>query len=281
MLLQKKTIQMLAWIQLIFSMLLATVIGIGYATYHDPLGQFIESLSASVISVSKVVEITAETVASKEQLIQSTKQTLMTTRSAIQNFRTLVQSQAKQAPQLAKAIGAASVVTSQLGGTLNSIADGLMFSAPTGIQFEGVKPILIMSRPLAANGKELKSEAQNIKAISNGLLYVSTAIANEGQGVSAEFGQLSEQTLKLLEETEKTLDGLQKRELPTAVKEMRGTAEHLRVVSMEVGDAGKIGTVLLVIGLLVSGWFFLNSLGQLMLANQISTNTGIDPDETR
>ena len=42
--------------------------------------------------------------------------------------------------------------------------------------------------------------------------------------------------------------------------------------------ARKIEALLLIIGLLVSGWFFLNSLGQLMLANQISTkaSTGLD-----
>jgi hypothetical protein len=113
------------------------------------------------------------------------------------------------------------------------------------------------------------------------LRYISTTIANEGQGVSTEFGQLSEQTLKLLEETEKTLDGLQKRELPTAVKEMRAAAEHLRVVSKKVSDAGNIGIWIFIIGLLVSGWCFLNSLGQLMLAKQISTRAGKGSDETR
>ena len=99
MLLQKQTIQMLAWAQLIFSMLIAaaTAIGIWYATYRDPLGQFIEPLSASVISISKAVEMTAETVASKEQLIQSTKQTLIATRLAIQSFHNSFRNQAQQA----------------------------------------------------------------------------------------------------------------------------------------------------------------------------------------
>lgn len=284
MLLQKQTIQMLAWVQLIFSMLIAaaTAIGIWYATYRDPLGQFIEPLSASVISISKAVEMTAETVASKEQLIQSTKQTLIATRLAIQSFHTSFRNQAKQAPQLANEIHAASAVASRLGDTLNSISDGLMFSIPSDIQFEGAKPVVIMSRPLAAYANKLKKDAQNIQIISNGLLRISSTIKKEGQGLGSAFEQQIEQTLKLLEETEKTLDGLQKHDLPNAVKEMRNAANNLRDVSKSVDDAGSIGAVILIVfGLLVSGWCFLNSLGQLMLANQISTNTGIDLDETR
>jgi hypothetical protein len=279
MLLKRQTLQMLAWIQLIFSVLLAAAIASGYATYRAPLGHFIESLSASVIAVSKVVEMTAETVASREQLVQSTKQTLMTTRSAIQSFRTSLKNQAKQAPQLANEIRAASAVASRLGNTLDSIANGLMFSAPTGIQFEGLKPVFIMSRPLANDGRKLKSDAQNLATISNGLLRISTAIAKEGQGLGSAFDQQIEQTLKLLEETENTLDSLQKHELPDAVKEMRDAADNLRVVSKEVDDSGSIGAVLLIIGLLVSGWCFLNSLGQLMLANQISIKAGAVPGE--
>lgn len=281
MLLNKQTIQILARLQLIVSIVLATAIVIGYVTYRASLGQVIGSLSASVIAISKTVEITADTIASREQLLESTKQTLMQTRSAIKSFSNLAQSQAKQSPQLAREIHAASAVASRLGETLNSIADGLMFSVPTDIQFEGVKPVLIMSRPLAPRAKKLKLDAHNIQTVSDGLLRTSNTIEKEGQGLGTEFGQLSEQTLKLLEETEKTLDGMQKRELPTAVREMRAAAEQLRIVSKEVDGAGKIGILLFAVGLLLASWIFLNSLGQLALANQISTKMGTGPDEKR
>lgn len=284
MLVQEQTIQMLTWVQLIFSILIATVtaICIGYTIYLDPLGQFIKPLSASVISISKAVEITAETVASKEMLIKSTKQTLIATSSAIQSFQISFRNQSNQAPQLANEIRAASEIASRLGNTLNSIANGLMFSTPVDIQFEGAKPVLIMSRPLASYGKKLKSDAQNIQTISNGLLRISNTIEKEGQELGLSFGQQIEQTLKLLKETEKTLDGLQKHDLPDAVREMREAAKNLRIVSKNLDDAGSTGAVLLIVfGLLVSGWCFLNSLGQLMLANKISTNAGINPDETK
>jgi len=187
MLLNKQTIQMLARLQLIVSIVLATAIVIGYVTYRASLGQFIGSLSASVISISKTVEITVDTIASREKFLESTKQTLMQTHSAIKSFSNLAQSQAKQAPQLAREIHAASAVASRLGETLNSIADGLMFSVPTDIQFEGVKPVLIMSRPLAPRAKKLKLDAQNIQTVSDGLLRTSSTIAKEGQGLGTEF----------------------------------------------------------------------------------------------
>jgi hypothetical protein len=78
------------------------------------------------------------------------------------------------------------------------------------------------------------------------------------------------------------LDGLQKHDLPDAVRNMREAANNLRIVSKNLDDAGSAGAVLLIIlGLLVSGWCFLNSLGQLMLANKVSTNAAINPDEAK
>lgn len=272
---QNKVMKMLALVQLIFGILIATVTlsSIGYIVYRDPLGQFIKPLSESVISVSKAVEMTAETIASKDLLIQSTKQTLVATSFAIQNFQNSFQNLSKNTPQLANEIRAASVITSRLGETLNSISNGLMFSTPTDIKFVGVKPVLIISRPLASYGDKLKLDAQNIQAISNGLRRISDSIDKESHGLSLSFDKQLEQTLILLKETAKTLEELQKHDLPDAVSEMREAAKNLRLVSKNVDDSGSKATLMLIIiGLLVSGWCLLNSLSQLMLVSLISRN---------
>ncbi len=265
--------QLLCWLQLLFSVLLATSIVYGYLNYRISLGQFIESLAATVSSISDVVGRTAETVETKQSLVASTKQTIAATRRLIKELNASAANQAKLAPQYANDLQSAANLAVRLGDALSAVGDGFMFSAPTSVQLEGIRPVILMSRPLEKQGQLLKTNAQEIKAVGSGLLNFSSAIANDGAKLGAELVATSQQALNLLEETEKTLDRLQGSDLPKALQDMRSTSGNLRKISQDVSIAGSIGTTILVFGLLLSGWCFLNSLNLLMLAKRHSTDS--------
>ena len=266
---KNSTIRFFAWLQMLLSILLAGTVLYGYATYREPIGKVLESLSASLVSVSKVVGMTAETIASRNELIDSTKQTLLQTRAAIEQIRAAISDQTSQAPRRAEELRAASAVVARLGDNFDKLADGLInFSAPSGIEFEGLKPLVVMKRPLESYGANFKAAARDIKTTSDGILHSSKTVATDGVQLGAAFGQLSEQTLKLLVETEKTLSGIQQQDLPMAVQEMRSTSSQLQVASNEVGSIRGAATVLLVIGLLLSIWCFVNSVSLLALASR-------------
>ena len=235
---KNSTICIFAWLQMLLSILLVVTVFYGYTTYGAPLGKLIDSLQVSIASVSKVVGMTAETIASRKELIDSTKQTLLQTRAAIQQIRAAISDQTSQAPQRAEELRAASAVFARLGDNFDRLADGLInFSAPSGIEFEGLKPLLVMRRPLESYGANFKAAAKDLKTTSDGILHLSKTVATDGVQLGAAFGQLSEQTLKLLEETEKTLSGIQQQDLPTAVQEMQSTSSQLQAASNEVGNS--------------------------------------------
>ncbi|MEF8759191.1 MAG: hypothetical protein V5B36_05550 [Candidatus Accumulibacter sp. UW25] len=263
---KNKALQLFAWLQLLLSILLAGAIVYGYAIYRTSVGLFIESLSASVISVSQVVAVTADTVASREELIVSTKETLKSARNAIEQIRATLLAQTQYAPQRAEELRAMSEAASKLAEILNNLGMRLIdISTPSGIEFEGYKPMVVMRRPLETDGKYLQDFANQLKTTSDGILHLSKTIATDGEKLGNAFGEMSLQTLKLLEETASNLDSIQKQDLPTAVREMRSTANQLRAVSRELESAEGIGIVLLLIGLLFSGWLFLNSITLLTL----------------
>lgn len=267
-----KAARLLALLQLVCSALLAASIVYGYATYRSSLGQFTEALSASIVSVSNVVGRTAETVESKQSVIESSKQTLLAFSALVKQLNTSALSQARQGPQLAESLRSASALVERLGDTLNSIGEGLMFSAPTGWEMEGLRPIVVMTRPLKNQGQLLLTDAQNIKAVGTSLLNASGTIANDGAKLGTAFVAMGEQTLRLLEETVKTLDRLQGNDLPVALQEMKSTSENLRNVSQQMKIASDISISLLIFGLLLSVWCFLNSLSHLMLIKQYENN---------
>ncbi len=258
---------------MLLSVVLAGTILFGYAVFRAPVATALDALSSSILSVSNVIEATAGSLASRGELINSTRQTLAQTRVAIKETSKAISGQTAQASKRAEELQDASSFLSQTSETMNRLADGLIsFTAPMGIEFDGVKPLVVMKRPLEAYGKDLKPRAAELKTIAEGALNLSKTVATDGVQLGGAFSKLSEQTVKMLEESERTLEGVQNQDLPRSVKEMRETAEHLKLVTKEIASVSEnLGMLVLVAGLLFSAWLFLNSINIIALARRHNT----------
>ena len=262
-----KIFAILAWMQLITSFLLASAIIWGYVSYHASLGQFIQSVAASIGAVSNVVVRTAETIETRRDLLDQTGQMLVVTRNLVNELRVAANHQAAVAPQYADGLRSAADVAGKLGSSLEAMGNGLLrLSLPTGIQMQGMKPVPVMSRPLEKQAQDLINNAQNIKTISASLSGISDTIGRDGKNVSSALAATSEQALKVISEVEKTLAQLKTQDLPKAIADLRATSVNLSQLSAQVDIAGNVGLALLVVGLLLAAWCFLHSLGALMLA---------------
>jgi hypothetical protein len=262
-------IKVLTWLQLVLSVLLAASILIGYFSYRGSFGLSIEALAENIASVSTVVETTAETVQLNQSLIESTRQTIVLARIQVEEVNAIASNLAKQAPQYVDFFRTASAKVVHLGDSLTSVAEGLMFSAPTSIQMEGLRPVIVTSMPLEAYAKKLKASAQEIKELGSAIS--STAI--EGSRKVVASSATTNQLLVQLGDSEKLLDRLQRNDLPKALKEMKSTSENIRTISQQVSVAGNVGGVLFIFGLLLAIWCFLNSLSILFLANEHSATS--------
>lgn len=179
MIAKNRFIAILAWLQLLVSLAFASAIVWGYITYQASLGQFFHSAAASIRAISNVVEGTATTVEARRGLIDQTGKMLLATRSLVNELRVAAENQAKSAPQYAEGLRAASAVTGKLSGTLKAIGDGMLFSVPTSISMDGIKPVLNTSRPFEKQAQELKIQAQDLNAISESLVGISVAIGRD------------------------------------------------------------------------------------------------------
>ena len=52
---------------------------------------------------------------------------------------------------------------------MENISAAMRFSVPTGVEMQGVRPLVVMGRPLEQNANEVKSQAADIRQIANGL----------------------------------------------------------------------------------------------------------------
>jgi len=269
---KQKLLTALAWLQLGTSLLFAAAILWGYATYQASLGQFLQSVSASIGAVSNVVARTAETVEARRDLLSESTQMLVVTRQLINELRAAAENQAKLTPQYADGVRSASSVTSNLSGTFKSIGTGLMVSLPTGIHWESLKPVVVMSQPLDRPAQQLLQNAQELKAVSDSLSGVANTISRDGQKLSAAVIATSNQALKVIAEIDKSLSRLNAQELPKALEDLRRTSMNLRDISAQVNIVGNIGMALFVVGLLLSVWCFLSSLSAINLANAYTSS---------
>ena len=260
-----KLFAVLAWLQLIIGVLLATAMMWGYANYKASLGLFVHSVAASIGAVSDVVVRTAELVDARRELLDQTSQMLAVTRNQINELRVATENQAKLAPQYAEGLRSASTVTGKLGGSMGSLGDVLLRLSIPSIHMERMKPVLEMSHPLAAKGQELKDISQDIKAFSDSLSGISEALGRDSKNVSTAFVATTEQALKVLTEVEKTLAQIKTQDLPKAIVDMKTAAQNLRSVSAQIDMVGNGGLILLIVGLLLASWCIVHSLGSLML----------------
>lgn len=253
--------------QLVISIAIAGTVVWGYTTYQASLGQFTRSVAVSITAISNVVGRTAETIEARQNLIDQTGKTIAATRDLIKELQAIAENQAKVAPQYAEGIRGASTLVGSLSGSLHSLGEGLMFSVPTDIKWRGRHTEIIRTRPLDKQAQSLMARAKDFKAVSDSLLAVSTTVGQDGARLSTAFIATTQQVLKMLEETEKSLSSIKSNDLPKALADLRGTSENLHSVSKQVNVGGSLSKALLVVGLLLAGWCFFNSLSTLMLVN--------------
>ena len=260
----------LAYAQIACSALLAATAIFGYVEFRTTLGQFSQSLAATIVSTANVIGQTAETVQAKQSLLDNALATLVSCRKNVEVLRGSVQDLSTYAPKYADGFRSASEYLSSTGETLSRLGDSMMFSMPTSIQLEGIKPVLVMSKPLEGAGQSVKVEAQRLIKLAGGLEAVSSSLAKDGKNLSAAITETSNNAIKLLDETAKTLASQKPQNLPQAVGEMKSDSEDLHSASRQVNLAAHLGLELLLAGLLLSGWCFLNSLSVLHLTRSQS-----------
>ena len=274
---RNKLVVFFAWLQLFLSIAIAGAVVWGYTTYRASFGQFTQSVAASIAAISNVVGRTAKTIEARQSLLDHTGKTILVTRNLINELQAIAENQAKAAPQYAEGIRGASALVASLSSTLYSLGEGLMFTVPADIAWNGARPTLVMTRPLEKHAQSLMMHSRNFKSVSDGLSAASMTLGQDNLRLSTAFIATCQQALKMLEETEKSLNGISSNDLPKALAELKETSENLRSVSNQVNVGAKLGGAILAVSLLLAGWCFFNSLSTLMLVNSqvIGTNNWI------
>lgn len=208
----------LAWIQLITSVAVMVVLMLGYFSFSTQSGngqnQMVVSASESLSHAKKSIDQTTKT-------LGTIKTQIPTYVSSLQNTQ---------------------LILDQAALISYGMAKNLNFQAPTSIEMQGIKPIIVMSRPLATNASNIQAMGDQITAVSTGLKNAQSTVAD---------------LPILLEEVQQTLNSTQ------------GVIEGLEPIINRLELAVNWGTA---IAFMFAIWCFLNSLTTLTLTRALTTN---------
>src|SRR5574338_44291 len=154
----EKALLTLGVLQLLFSVSLAISIVIWYVKYGDALGQITDSVAGSISSVAKVMTLSASTVIERQALIVNARQTLGGVHDLITAIKAAAINQRTIASQYAEA-----QTVNRFGDVVDSAGDGFMLSVLTRIDWEGGRPVIVMTHPFANVGQASKAQAGELR----------------------------------------------------------------------------------------------------------------------
>jgi hypothetical protein len=268
----KRTMRALAWLQITLSIFLAVTIIWVYVEYRRPLSQLLDSGTAVIVSTAEVISQTAESVQKNEIILDDTLKLLISSRTLIEEIRTSTQNQKSYASKYADGVRGASNLLIAAGNSVSTIGDSLMLSFPTRFEMDGIRPIVIMTKPFEKHGKSMKSTALELKAMGESGMAISTSLTKDAENVGAAIIESSNHAINLFDTIKITLGQLKGHDLPKAVSELRLASDELRRVSSQIQIYKNIGVVLLAAGLLFAAWCFLNSISLLYMHSSHENN---------
>lgn len=267
-------VRVIGWIQLTLSVLLAGATIAVYISYRSSLGDMSHSLANSVLSVADVITKVATTIEVRQELIDDTSEVLLASRKLVIDVKASVETQGKLLPHYANTLKDASVLTAEVAKTMTEMSDRLMFSVPSNIHFDKLKPVLSWTKPLETPAQDLRKNSERATKLSANLAAIAESLNTDGQKVNAGFIEVSQKTLNAIDHTTNATKKLKSLELPSALSGLKSTAESLRQASNEAKEVERLAASLLVAGLILAVLFAFNSVGVLLIAESLSKPTG-------
>lgn len=262
-------IKLLAVLQLLLSLAFATAAFATYMTYEGSIGRALrETTRALELMSSSVRRIAASTLAEQET-IEATIKALKASRNLIEEVRLAGDEQARLLPLYVADIRNAASIATDAGKVVQDLGGRLVFSVPTSIVWDGLKPSIVYTTPLAAEADSLRMHGKNLQQFGKNLDRTADAVSQHGQGLGRALADVATTSGQLLDQLTNSMSRIKVDELPMIVKDLNIAAGALEEMRAQVATAERFALAVLVAALLLSALFVCNSLVVLLLARRL------------
>jgi hypothetical protein len=256
----------LAWMQLVFSVLLAASIVWVFVNYQGTIGQVVNSVAVTVDALSTAVLRTVETVEAQKGVIDEVDKSLKSSRGLVTAARDMVRNQEKELPVYADAT---KTIATSVTGTADRVQlvgeRWISLKVPTPQLDKGV-PTIRDWRPFEDEGNQLVRLSVEIRKIGSAVRAVSDSLLVDASRTGKQFVLASDQLIAVIDGAEGAISRVKQVDLPLAVNDLKVTSERLKAVKSQVDSGAHVALGIMIVGLLLSAWCIVHSLGVVMLA---------------
>lgn len=256
----------LAWMQLVFSVLLAASIVWVFVNYQGTIGQVVNSVAVTVDALSTAVLRTVETVEAQKGVIDEVDKSLKSSRGLVTAARDMVRNQEKELPVYADA-------TKTIATSVTGTADRVQLVGERWIslkvrtpQLDKGVPTIRDWRPFEDEGNQLVRLSVEIRKIGSAVRAVSDSLLADASRTGKQFVLASDQLIAVIDGAEGVISRVKRVDLPLAVNDLKVTSERLKAVKSQVDSGAHVALGIMIVGLLLSAWCIVHSLGVVMLA---------------
>jgi len=263
---RKSLFAVLAWMQLVLSVLLAVSIVWVFVNYQSTIGQVVNSVAATVDALSTTVLRTVETVEAQKGVIDEVGKSLQSSRGLVAAARDMARNQEKELPVYAAAMKAIAMPVTGTADGIQSAAELLISRKVSIPQLEKGVPTVREWRPFEDEGRKLVGVSAELRKVGAAIRTLSDSLLVDASRTGKQFVQASDQLIAVLGGAEGAISRVKEVDLPLAIKDLKDTSERLKVVKGQVDSAVHVALAIMIAGLLLSAWCFVHSLGSVMLA---------------
>lgn len=265
----KGTIRLLAILQLLFSLAFGVTAFATYAAFEGSIGNLIRTTTGALESMSSSIARIAASTMAEQRTIDVAISTLKANRKLIDEVQAASQDQVKLLPLYAGDLRNAASIAASAGSVVSALGEKLNLPVPTSIEWEGFKPVVVYTRPMAGQAASLGAQGQELRRVGEGLSRTADALEKHGQGLGRAFVESSKSVGQLMDQLADSMLKIRTLELPMAVEDLHAAAKTLREIRDQTLAAEKLVLVILIAALLLSALFACNSLAVMLLARRL------------
>ena len=257
-------VRAIGWTQIGLGALLAIASLTTFILYRSSLGDMTSSLVSSMRSASDAMTAVAGVLESRQGLLDDTTHLLADSRKLVEAAKMAATNQEKALPAYVEGLKSASQSATVLANTLAGLGEQLMFSVPTAVQMDGIKPVLVWTSPLEVTATKVKAQAQDVRSISNGLSVLVNTLGGDGGRLTESFLETCSATLALIDSATQAAIQLKGQGLPQAIAMLTDASENLRLAKVQASKIDRFVWALLVVTVLLAASFMMQGVGLLL-----------------
>jgi len=267
----------LAIVQMALSLALGSAVVVIYATYEDSIGSALKEATGALSVISTTVGRVAQATLAEQATIAAAVEVLQSGRKLTEAVQSATEEQEKLLPLYVGNLRNAAKVSADAGRAVSAIGGTLEFSVPTSIQWDGAKPIVVYTRPLAAQASSLSGQGQELHRLGESLGRTADALDKHGHSLGRALSDSAKSSDQLLAQLIESMSRIKVDDLPKMVKDLDATAQTLREISAHTATAEKLVSWVLAAALLLAGLCACNALLVLLLARWHSAHVEEGP----